>query len=130
MRLWVQILKSLSRSNERDILHLAPESILIDTENNVTFDAAAARNPLYAAPEEAEGAPTDRTSVVFSAGLILHEMLTGGLENPGGKPSEAAPEVPAWLDELTVKCLAADRSLRYRDIDEIFSSLKTLKNKE
>jgi hypothetical protein len=41
-------------------------------------------------------------------------------------PVETGPE---WLDELTMKCICEDRDGRYRTVEEIFYTLKTLKNK-
>ena len=88
------------------------------------------QDPAYAAPETVSGSPPDEVSAIYSMGLILYELLVGDLETAWIKrPSEVMGDVPEWLDGLTMRCIAKDRSGRFQGIGEIFSALKGLKGR-
>ncbi len=132
LRLWVQILKALAENHRqgRSLSNLSPESISIDAVNNVMFSETASRNFAYIAPEVISGKTPDQISAIYSMGVILYEMLTGSLDSLGiKKPSEVIADIPAWLEELSIKCTDKERDKRYQSLDEIFSTLKALKNK-
>ncbi len=93
----------------------------------------------YMAPEQVGGQSPGQSADVFSAGVVLHEMLTGRRLFKGTSdydtlskvrtmivpaPSSINPRVPAELDAIVLKSLERDRSLRYeraaqmaRDLD-------------
>jgi tetratricopeptide (TPR) repeat protein len=130
-RLWVQIVRALkNRYDERVTLgNLSPESIFIDSANNVSFDETIQKNSSYMSPEAIAGSEPDTISAIYSLGVILYEMLTGSLDSLTiKKPGEVAADIPPWLEEFSVKCIENNRTGRYGSIDEIFSSLKDLKN--
>ncbi|MFT5679770.1 MAG: serine/threonine protein kinase [Myxococcota bacterium] len=92
----------------------------------------------YMSPEQASGKNINHQSDVFSAGILLHEMLTGRrlfktdsdiktLEkikavdiNP---PSARNPRVPKRLDALVMKALTQKTEDRYRDAKEMQTAL-------
>lgn len=72
----------------------------------------------YAAPERTAGGPTSATADVYALGLLLWEMLHGGLPWPELEQSEALlrrrsevpqpAEGPPWLRDLLLRMLAVD----------------------
>jgi serine/threonine-protein kinase len=131
MRLWVQIMRALAeRHRAGQVLGaLTPDSIVIDMENNVRVDAPAAPPPEYVAPEVQAGLTPDRQADVFSMGVILFELVTGGLGELGRRrPGEIFADVPGWLDELIARCTEKNLQKRFRSTDEISQALVQLKS--
>ncbi len=92
----------------------------------------------YMSPEQASGKDIDFRSDVFSAGILIHEMLTGRrlfktdsdiktLEKIKAvdiePPSTRNPRVPRRLDEIVMKALSQDPANRYRDAKEMQTAL-------
>jgi len=84
----------------------------------------------YAAPEQ-QGAfkEADHRADIYSAGVILYEMLTGSLKGLGSVGvTDTVENVPEWLDDIVIRCLRKVREDRYQSIKDIFTDLKTLKD--
>jgi len=96
----------------------------------------------YMSPEQAEGKPVDRSSDVFSFGVILYEMATGGrpfggdttsellnsiLKDEPEPPSAHHPEVPPELDRLLEHCLAKNPKDRFASTMELRKELDALR---
>jgi len=132
LKLWVQILKSLqsSLSNGWPVGLLSPDNIVIDAQNNISF-LKKTQHSMYAAPEIIKGDALDERADIYSAGVILFEMLTGDVEGLGSaRVISLVENVPEWLDEIVIKCIKKVREDRYQSIYEIFTDLKKLsKNK-
>lgn len=131
-RLWVQVLKALDKMQRGGSLPeiLNPDSIIIDSGNNVTFSGNVPKDFAYIAPEVVAGAAQDAISSVYSMGVVLYEMLTGSLDAFGLKrPGEVTENIPPWLEELTLKCIEKNREERYQCLDDIFADLAELRKK-
>ncbi|MBM4353984.1 MAG: serine/threonine protein kinase [Deltaproteobacteria bacterium] len=92
----------------------------------------------YLSPEAAEGKAVDARADIFSAGIILHELLTGRRLFMGKTdietvelvrkcevppPSAANPEVDHGLDEVVLRALAKDVKKRYHSAHEFGDAL-------
>ncbi len=88
----------------------------------------------YMSPEQIMNLSLDARSDVYSAGVVLWEMLTGRrlfrqsneleilkaiTEQDPPPPSSVLPTVPQALDEITMKALKRSRDLRYQTAGEM-----------
>lgn len=95
----------------------------------------------YMSPEQIRGMPVDQRTDIFSAGIIIHEMLTTEKLFRGDtefalmervRKAEVAPpskfnrRVSPELDRIVMKALARDVSQRYQDSAELFTDLKAV----
>ncbi|HYP66959.1 MAG TPA: protein kinase [Thiobacillaceae bacterium] len=98
-------------------------------------------SPRYMAPEQITGKPLDGRTDVFSAGVVLYEMLTG--QAPFTAPdlhmllyrivNETPPlasrlraDIPAEVDRLLARCLAKQPNLRPASARELYLELKKI----
>lgn len=102
-----------------------------------TTDGSVRGKLVYLAPEQVGGEVSARTDV-FAVGLVLWEMLVGERLNRGTSeaeavafalapvvppPSDRAPGVPAALDALVMRALAAAPELRFESATEMAAAL-------
>ena len=128
LKLWLHVLKSLQAAYKagRPCGLLSPDNIALDSHNKITF---LGRTPssAYVSPEKTRGMEPDVRADVYSMGVILYEMLTGGLEGLGStRVADLVPDLPDWLDEMVIRCTRKVREDRYQSIDEIFADIKAL----
>lgn len=153
-----QIMKGLGHAHSRGIIHrdIKPHNIMILRDGSVKVAdfgiaclVASAENTLtqealgsvhYISPEQAKGGHTDARTDIYSAGVVLYEMLTNRLPFEGESavsiaiqhissvplsPREINPEIPEALELITMRAMAPDMEKRYpsaeamlRDLDE------------
>lgn len=89
--------------------------------------ATVAGTPRYMSPEQARGRPTTAATDVYSAGVVLYEMLAGeppfvhgsavelGLRHLQDEPPPLPARVPAALREVLERALQKNPAERYRD---------------
>jgi serine/threonine-protein kinase len=93
--------------------------------------------PRYMAPEQMEGKPADQRTDIYAFGLILYEMVTGEspFEAPGAlfkrfgerpsSPRRIAPDIPASLENIILRCLEPDPVRRYQKARDVLNDLET-----
>jgi len=125
LKLWVQILKSLQRAYKDGWPFgiLNPDNIIIDAKNDISF-LKRTQSPDYIPPEILKEVDLDERADIYSAGVILYEMLTGSLNGLGSiSVIDSVEDVPEWLDDIVIRCLRKVREDRYQSIKDIFTDL-------
>jgi tetratricopeptide (TPR) repeat protein/predicted Ser/Thr protein kinase len=156
LSLFRQICAGVCAAHAKGVVHrdLKPQNVLVDGERNVyvtdfglatsqevsalTQTGALLGTPHYMSPEQVKGEPSDARSDVFSAGVILYEMLSGALPYEGesayavmiartrGPPRPIADrkaDVPKGLQRVLDGCLAREAADRYASMDEVLREL-------
>ena len=154
-----QILRGLSHAHSRGIVHrdIKPQNIMVLRDGSVKvadFGIACLENSAqtltqealgsvhYISPEQARGDRTDARSDIYSAGVVLYEMLTGRLPFEGDSavsvaiqhlssiplaPREVNPEIPEQLELICMKAMAPNIDRRYGAADEMILDLEAFR---
>ncbi|MFV8752512.1 serine/threonine-protein kinase [Nannocystaceae bacterium ST9] len=141
-----QLLSGLAHAHESGIIHcdIKPENVILFSEGRLrladfgiakfarrTVKGSASGSVGYMAPEQAMGMPSARSDV-FSAGLVVHQILTGKLPQwPFVWPSEGWTRLRQQhpeLREFVRRSLEVDTRKRFRDavaMDKAFRKLRS-----
>jgi serine/threonine-protein kinase len=97
--------------------------------------------PLFMAPEQAMGDPSDHRADLFSLGSMLYTLLTGKLafaahsipatvrrliEDEPVSPSELVPDLPLGVDALIARALAKKPEDRYSCGQELVEDIRSI----
>lgn len=128
-----EVARGLADAHAAGVMHLdlKPENVLLDASGAVKLtdfelgreqgEASQLRLSLsfrsgeveklggtlaYMSPEQRAGKVPDVRSDVYTFGVLLFEALTGTLPEPGDRPSDFVPDLPAEIDQLFERCFA------------------------
>lgn len=152
------VIEGLAAAHRSGLIHrdVKPENVLIADDGRIkvgdfglaraisanTSTGALIGTVAYLAPELVLGQPADARSDIYSAGIMLYEMLTGKQPYAGdspiqvayqhvnavvGRPSEAAPGLAQDLDELVQWCTAVDAENRPVDGTALLTELRHIR---
>ena len=154
-----QIMRGLSHAHSRGIIHrdIKPQNMMVLRDGSVKvadFGIACLENAAqtltqealgsvhYISPEQARGDRTDARSDIYSAGVVLYEMLTGRLPFEGDSavsvaiqhlssvplaPREVNPDIPEQLELICMKAMAPDLEHRYQSADAMIADLEAFR---
>ncbi len=145
--LFLQVLEAVGKAHAQNVIHrdLKPSNILVNAHGEVRLldfgvarllmtetDASSltrtygrALTPEYASPEMLRGEPIDQRSDIYSAGVVLFELLTG--TRPGTRTTastQALGKLPAGLREVLTKALAPSPEDRYVEAAAFAAALR------
>ena len=155
MSIMGQLLEALHYAHEHGVVHrdIKPANLIMTAtgglkvadfgiaridRSNLTTVGSIMGTPSYMSPEQYGGLPVDRRTDIFSAGVVLYELLTGSkpfdgvtetiayriCHEPHRNPSEIDPQaIPAIFDAVLAKALAKKPDERYPTAREFADSL-------
>ena len=151
-----QIMRGLSPAHSRGIIHrdIKPQNIMVLRDGSVkvadfgiaclanagqTLTQEALGSVHYISPEQARGDRIDARSDIYSAGVVLYEMLTGRLPFEGDSavsvaiqhlssvplaPRDIDPSIPEPLELICMKAMNSDPNKRYASADAMIEDLE------
>ena len=155
-QMMAQLLDALEYAHKHGVVHrdVKPGNVIITLDgklkvtdfgiarldaNNLTQTGMIVGTPSYMAPEQYTGLPVDSRADIFSAGVVLYEMITGvkpfsGVSEviayqichaPHTAPSDIDPALPRILDVVIGRALAKKKEERYASAAEFSRALVT-----
>ena len=155
-RLIREILRGLGAIHRAGIIHrdVKPQNVLISSDgqaklsdfgiargsvdSGLTDTGMALGTAAYMAPEQASGGNVTSSADLYSAGVILFEMLTGELPFPGDnpvqvmyrhvnemppRPREINEAIPAPLEMVVMRSMAKDPEDRFQSAEAMEAAL-------
>jgi CheY-like chemotaxis protein/tRNA A-37 threonylcarbamoyl transferase component Bud32 len=152
LRLFRELTLALGDIHEKGILHrdLKPQNLMFREDGSLAIvDFGIAKHvdgidrtgagevlgtPRYMSPEQVQGRALDLRTDIYSAGVLLYQMLTGRHLFEGdtavevalqhlNKPPPLLPEPLQGYQPLLDKLLEKDRDARFRNADEVIGFL-------
>lgn len=154
----LQLARALDYAHARGVVHrdIKPGNIMVlkgsrtvkvadfgiahmdDGGNQRTQVGAVLGTPQYMSPEQTRGDPLDGRSDLFSAGIVLYQMVTGErpfrgeslvavatkiANDPPAPMAPLRPDLPPSLRRIIERCLAKQPSQRFQNGEELAAAL-------
>ena len=168
LQLFVRVLRAVQYAHQKGIIHrdLKPSNIMVSTEGvpyvldfglakslreetpglHATQEGAIAGTPAYMSPEQALGkhsSGVDSRSDIYSLGVILYRLLTGGklphepsgstfellrqiVEQEAVRPRVASPDIDIDTEAIVLKSLSKNMDNRYASAGEFADDIERL----
>ena len=152
LQIFRELMFALGDIHEQGVLHrdLKPQNLMFRNDGSLAIlDFGIAKHvdsvdrtghgeilgtPRYMSPEQVRGAALDRRTDIYSAGVLLFQMLSGTHLFDGETAAEVAlhhlntqpPDLPGHLAQyqrLMDKLVEKDRDARFRNADEVIGFL-------
>lgn len=164
LRIFEQLLSALQHAHENNVIHrdIKPHNILLDTKHNVRvtdFGLAVTAGNLgieaaagdimgsiyYMSPEQIKGETVSNATDIYSAGVLLYEMLCAcrpfsgktavdiarqHLKSNPMPPHKINPDISRELSSFTMKAIRRDMELRFSDTGQMLVELRAIMNKD
>ncbi len=154
-----QILKALQHAHDKGIIHrdIKPQNIILLQNGNIkvtdfgiarfarsdtrTMTEGAIGSVHYISPEQARGDVTDEKADIYSAGVVLYEMITGKvpfqgdsavsiaimqLQKDAEMPRTVNAELPVGLEQITMRAMQKNPRERYQSAAEMLMDINEL----
>ena len=143
----LQMLRALGYAHRRGIVHrdVKPQNVILDHEgqakvadfgiaragaSEMTETGTIVGTAQYVSPEQAQGQPVSPRSDLYSAGIVLYELLTGRVpfdgespvsialkqvSEPPVPPSQLRPGISPALEAVVMRALEKDPARRFAE---------------
>jgi serine/threonine protein kinase len=152
------LLAALDYAHQQGVVHrdIKPANLLIEADGRIKLtdfgvariqdsgEATRTKGTMvgtlkYMSPEQVHGLPIDARSDLFSAGIVLYQLLTGTRPFDGTgdydiiqkivgqappTPTGINPQLPAAIDEVITRALAKSREDRYASAQDFSAALQ------
>jgi serine/threonine-protein kinase len=156
LRVMDQLLDGLHYAHENGVIHrdINPGNLMFGDEgqllimdfgiaklqaSNLTLTMMVVGTPSYMSPEQCLGQPIDARTDIFSAGIVLYQLLTGEKPFQGDSlvttmhqvvnkspehPSRLNAQVPRAFDRIVQKALSKNKEHRYQTAADFARALR------